>query len=321
MNHISVDTQKYLGLAAPPQKIKPELDIAVSDYAYLPKTEDLASDWVAHIAAPAFRLIRARHGRPLRSFCSIGTGSGLDVLAAVELLESTRVGFTDLNFEVVKTAADNVVRNLAAPQSVILEYGSGDLLTPLQKYRPRYEVIYENLPNVPAVDGINVDFKRNSGHYLDKREEDVPPLIRHQMLDLHYLALLQAREYLAPEGAVLSTLGARVELEVFLKLGQSAGFSSEIFTYGWKIQAEAGEVIEGYARNQKAGFGPFHFYYADDLRAAFANVPVAESGARAAEIEQTLAPHRLDAVSAWQQWRAGAEIGHTVAVLKSVHLS
>lgn len=318
MSKITVDSQYYLHLAASPELIKPSLDIVVSNHAYLPKTEDLASDWVAHIAAPAFRLIRRNHGKALSSFCSIGTGSGLDVLAAVELLGVRRAGFTDLNFEVVETAAGNVARNLVIPQSVVLEYGSGDLLTPLQKYAPQYEIIYENLPNVPAVDGVDVDFERNSGHFLEKRREAIPELVRSQMLDLHYLALLQSKNYLAPGGAVLSTLGARVELDVFLKLGEAAGFSSEIFTYGWKIQAEAGEVIEGYARHQKEGFGPFHFYHADDLRAAFADVTAAESGGRAAEIEQKLAPLRLDAESAWQAWSAGAEIGHTVAVLKSV---
>lgn len=316
--NIQVDTVKYLGLAAPPERIGRILDIAVSGHAYLPKTDDLAGDWVAHIATPAFKLVRAQRGAPVPSFCSIGTGSGLDVLAAIETLGSIRAGFTDLDAGVVATAARNVARNLIDPESVRLEYGAGDLLSPLRKISPRYDIIYENLPNVPAADGVDVAKERNSGHYLERRREEIPETVRLQMLDLHYLALLRAKEFLAAGGAVLSTLGARVELDVFRKLGALAGYDSQIFTYGWKIQAEAEEVIAGYARHQAEGFGPFHFYYADDLRAVFSGIPAEESGGRAAEIERILAPHRLDAAAAWRAWRGGAVVGHTVAVLKSV---
>lgn len=316
--NIQVDTVKYLGLAAPPERIGRILDIAVSGHAYLPKTDDLSGDWVAHIATPAFKLVREQRNAPIPSFCSIGTGSGLDVLAAIETLGCIRAGFTDLDAEVVATAARNVARNLIDPESVRLEYGAGDLLSPLLKISPRYDIIYENLPNVPADDGTDVAEERNSGHYLERRREEIPEVVRLQMLDLHYLALLQAKEFLAPGGGVLSTLGARVELDVFRKLGALAGYDSQIFTYGWKIQAEAEDVIAGYARHQAEGFGPFHFYYADDLRAAFSDVAAEESGERAAEIERILAPHRLDAAAAWRAWRGGAVIGHTVAVLKSV---
>lgn len=316
--NIQVDTVKYLGLVTAPERIGRILDIAVSGHAYLPKTDDLAGDWVAHIATPAFKLVRAQRGAPVPSFCSIGTGSGLDVLAAIETLGSIRAGFTDLDAGVVATAARNVARNLIDPESVRLEYGAGDLLSPLRKISPRYDIIYENLPNVPAADGVDVAKERNSGHYLERRREEIPETVRLQMLDLHYLALLRAKEFLAAGGAVLSTLGARVELDVFRKLGALAGYDSQIFTYGWKIQAEAEEVIAGYARHQAEGFGPFHFYYADDLRAVFSGIPAEESGGRAAEIERILAPHRLDAAAAWRAWRGGAVVGHTVAVLKSV---
>lgn len=316
--NIQVDSIGYLNLTSPPERILRTLDVAVSNHAYLPKPDDPASDWVAHVAVPAFKLIRRLRGGRVESFCSIGTGSGLDVLAAVETLGATRAGFTDLLPEVVETAARNVAWNLIPGKDVVLEHGAGDLLTPLRGFAPRYEVIYENLPNVPADDGVDVADARNSGHYLARRPEPIPERVRLQMLDLHYLALLQAKEFLAENGAVYSTLGARVELDVFRELGALAGYSSEIFTYAWKVQAEAQEVISGYAEKQAAGFGPFHFYFVDDLKAAFAGIPVEESGPRAAEIERSLSPRRLDSAAAWRAWKTGAAIGHTVAVLKSV---
>ena len=234
---ILVDVKTYLALDGAPKHVQDYLSVAVTDHAYLPKTEDITSDWVAYIAAPAFKLIRENLGHDVEAFASIGTGSGIDVLTGIELLGAKRVGFTDLQKSVVNAAAENIKKNLKNADSVELEFGAGDLLQPLQNGKHRYDVIYENLPNVPLTDNTKIEDKRNSGHYLEKRVEVIPEFVHEQMLDLHYLALKQARDYLADKGAVYSTLGGRVPLSAFIKLGELAGLSSEIFTYSWKVQA------------------------------------------------------------------------------------
>ena len=122
---------------------------------------------------------------------------------------------------------------------------------------------------------------------------------------------------MADKGAVYSTLGGRVPLSAFIKLGELAGLSSEIFTYSWKVQAEPEDVISGYAAQEKAGLGPFRFYRAADLQKAFANISVKESGKNAFEIEKSLESSKLTAKEAYEAFRKGEVIGHTVAVLKS----
>lgn len=313
---IVVDVNKYLALNGATKRIKDYLSIEVADHAYLPKTEDIKSDWVAYIAAPAFKLIREKLGHDIDSFVSIGTGSGIDVLAGIELLGAKRVGFTDLQRSVVAAAAQNVRNNLKS-NNIEFEFGDGDLLQPLQNSKRNYDVIYENLPNVPLASNTKIEDKRNSGHYLEKREEAIPEFVHEQMLDLHYLALKQARDYLAENGAVYSTLGGRVPLNAFIKLGELAGLRSEIFTYSWKVQAEPEDVISGYAAQEKAGLGPFRFYRAEDLQKAFANISVKDSGKRAFEIEKTLDSVKLTATAAYEAFKKGEVIGHTVAVLKS----
>ncbi len=313
---IVVDVNKYLALNGATKRIKDYLSIEVADHAYLPKTEDIKSDWVAYIAAPAFKLIREKLGHDIDSFVSIGTGSGIDVLTGIELLGAKRVGFTDLQRSVVAAAAQNVRNNLKS-NDIEFEFGDGDLLQPLKNGKRNYDVIYENLPNVPLASNTKIEDKRNSGHYLEKREEAIPEFVHEQMLDLHYLALKQARDYLAENGAVYSTLGGRVPLSAFIKLGELAGFHSEIFTYSWKVQAEPEDVISGYAAQEKAGLGPFRFYRAKDLQKAFANVSVKDSGNRAFEIEKALESAKLSATAAYEAFRKGEVIGHTVAVLKS----
>ncbi|SHK56990.1 50S ribosomal protein L11 methyltransferase [Fibrobacter sp. UWH4] len=314
---ILVDIKKYLTLDGAPKHVQDYLSVAVTDHAYLPKTEDITSDWVAYIAAPAFKLIRENLGHDVEAFASIGTGSGIDVLTGIELLGAKRVGFTDLQKSVVTAAAENIKKNLKNADSVELEFGAGDLLQPLQNGKRRYDVIYENLPNVPLTDNTKIEDKRNSGHYLEKRVEAIPEFVHEQMLDLHYLALKQARDYLADKGAVYSTLGGRVPLSAFIKLGELAGLSSEIFTYSWKVQAEPEDVISGYAAQEKAGLGPFRFYRAADLQKAFASISVKESGKNAFEIEKSLESSKLTATEAYEAFRKGEVIGHTVAVLKS----
>ena len=312
---IVVDVNKYLALNEATKRIKDYLSIEVADHAYLPKTEDIKSDWVAYIAAPAFKLIREKLGHDIDSFVSIGTGSGIDVLAGIELLGAKRVGFTDLQRSVVAAAAQNVRNNLKS-NDIEFEFGDGDLLQPLKNGKRNYDVIYENLPNVPLANNTKIEDKRNSGHYLEKREEAIPEFVHEQMLDLHYLALKQARDYLAENGAVYSTLGGRVPLSAFIKLGELAGFHSEIFTYSWKVQAEPEDVISGYAAQEKAGLGPFRFYHVEDLQKAFANVSVKDSGNRAFEIEKALESAKLSATAAYEAFKKGEVIGHTVAVLK-----
>ena len=76
-------------------------------------------------------------------------------------------------------------------------------------------------------------------------------------------------------------------------------------------------MIGGYARQEEEGFGPFIFYRAEDLEEAFKGVSVEESGRRAFEIEKSLEDKRLTATKAFEIFKNGGSIGHTVVVLKS----
>ena len=120
---------------------------------------------------------------------------------------------------VVSTAEQNIAKNLLAPGSVIIEAGFGDLLSPLSHLKPRYDLIYENLPNVPILDAALMDKARVSSSHVPPRTEPTPAYLQEQMLTLHYLALKQARGFLNPGGSVLSMLGARVPLAVFVSPG------------------------------------------------------------------------------------------------------
>ncbi len=318
---IKVDVQKYFSLDRV-NKIKDELDIEVESHAYLPHIDDIENDWLAFIAVPAFKLARKQAGKDFDSFASIGTGSGLDVLAGAETLGASKLGFTDLQDVVVDIAAKNVKNGLVNLESNALLYGAGDLYDPFRGLsedfgNERFDVIYENLPNVPLSQEKVVTDNRNTGHYLEERREPIPDEVHKDMLDLHFLALNQAPDFLTENGFLLSLMGGRVTLDSFVRLGELAGVKSEIFTYGWKSQAEPEDVIGGYADQEKDGYGPFIFYRTEDLEGAFKNVDPEESGSKAFDIEKSLEDKRLTATEAFEIWKNGGSIGHTVVVLKS----
>lgn len=319
---IKVDTQKYFSLDTTSKNVKNELDIEVESHAYLPQIDDIENDWLAFIAIPAFKLARQKTGRDFSSFASIGTGSGLDVLAGAEVLGANKLGFTDLQDVVVNTATKNVKNGLVNKENYILLHGAGDLYDPFRGLgenfeNERFDVIYENLPNVPLSQEKVVTDSRNTGHYLEERSEPIPAEVHANMLDLHFLAISQAPAFLTKNGFLLSLMGGRVLLDSFIRLGELAGVKSEIFTYGWKTQAEPEDVIGGYAKQEKDGFGPFIFYRSEDLEDAFKNVTLEDSGKKAFEIEKSLENKRLTATEAFEIWKNGGSIGHTVVVLKS----
>ncbi|HLO76208.1 MAG TPA: hypothetical protein VK196_07115 [Magnetospirillum sp.] len=314
---IPVDAAAFFRIAHP-YRIAPRLGIALSDRSYLPRTDDLEADWVATVAAPAFaRLRQARGAERCRRFCALGTGSGMDALAAIEFLGADVVGLTDLFPDVVDAAAANVAGNLRPDTNVRIHSGAGDLLEPLRHSGVRFDIIYENLPNLPLADDARLEHSQTSSGFVPPRPEPVPKLFQDNLLALHTVALKQARDYLAPGGAVLSTLGGRVPLSVITAMATHAGLTPDIFTYTWKAQVDADAMLTSYAAWQQRGLGPFHFYLVEDLRRAFDKIDPVEAGQRAEDIEHLLAPKRLDAVAALAAHRTGARIGHTVAVLKS----
>lgn len=318
---MQIDTARYLNLDSAPARLKETLDILVTEHAFLPNADEVLRDWVATIATPAFKLLRRQKGAQA-AFCSIGTGTGLDALAAIETLGATRIGVTDVHADVVAAAADNIRKNLRDPDGIVLEAGFGDLLEPLRPRDggepPRYDLIYENLPNIPVADAGEAAVARKSASHIPPRKEAVPESMRRNLLTLHYIALLKAKTFLNPGGAVLSLVGGRIPLDVFQKMGQLAGYRSEIFTYGWKIQTNAEEIIGDHLRQQEEGAGPYHFYRADRLAAAFAGIGLETSGRDAHAIERQLAPDELSPAQALAAWRKGEVIGHTVVALRSL---
>lgn len=100
---------------------------------------------------------------------------------------------------------------------------------------------------------------QTSATYVGDRASDkIPPLVSSALLDLHYVCLRQAKAsgLLSRSGAILSSMGGRVQLETMLKLADAAGYVGRVLGLSWKEQSEPESVIGGYAAHQEKGLGP-----------------------------------------------------------------
>lgn len=299
-------------------RIRSSIGLKLSDHSYLPKADEPRADWVASVAVPAFKAL-AQMGVLAPRFCTVGTGAGLDVLAAVEILKSNIVGFTDLHEDVLADARENIQSNLL-DQGVELIGGAGDILSPVAGSLSNVDVIYENLPNIPMAESGDIADGQTSSTFIAERSEKIPGFVEKNLVTLHYLALQQARQVLRVGGRVLSSIGGRIPLSEILALSGAAGYNGSILTYTWKVQSEPHDVVGGFAKWEREGFGPFRFYPVSTLRDTFKGISAAEAGARALEIEEILAPYKMSAAEAYALVRQGEKVGHTVAILDSVRI-
>ncbi|KAF8453282.1 hypothetical protein BDZ91DRAFT_802382 [Kalaharituber pfeilii] len=112
-------------------------------------------------------------------------------------------------------------------------------------------------------------------------------------------------------------MGGRLPVKDIIAMAQAADVHAEVHTYTWKEQSEPDDVIGGYVHHQKKGLGPFHWYPVEVLKNVFQSLSAAEAGAKVYQLEAQLEPHKLDALAAYDAYKRGIKIGHTVVVVRS----
>ena len=304
--------QDILGDLGPLERVRSHLNVCLTEQTYLPKQHRPLADWVVRVATPAYQAV-ARSGQEVKAFCTVGTGSGLDALAAIEILDPRLVLATDLQADVVDCALRNIRRNLAVTGPAI-RGESGDLAEPVRRSRVRFDLIYENLPNIPLPAHLAIDDDQASSSYFEHRG-GLPAEVEHDLLSLHYLMLRQSRSCLSEGGTILSSIGARRPLRSILRMAELAEVTAEPTIYTWKIQSEAEEVIEGYAQQEARTGERFSFFRPQDVEEAFADLSPGEAARNAEEIEHRLERQAMSATRALDM--LPNDVAHTVVVLKS----
>jgi hypothetical protein len=308
----------------PYRAVRPRPGITLTEHSYLPKTTSPYSDWVVRVAIPAFQAIcdeMKGSQRSVRSFCTIGTGTGTDALAAIEIFNPNNVVVTDIHPDVVAQAVLNIRKNLPTTHKISIEGISGPLCRPLMHRGMTFDLIYENLPNLEPTAGTDVLADTNAASFFpveDISTTTIPTAIRQDLLSSHFICLKEAQPCLATGGTILCSIGGRRPVNSLLAMAHHAGYHARILTYTWKIQSEAELVIQGYAMAQQLTGVTFFFYPVDALRHIFDGLLPEIAGRHVVDIERALAPWALDADMALRSVRQGRSVGHTVAVLAGV---
>jgi len=314
----NINTSEYLNIESKPVHIKEHLDIEIVDNSFLPGAK--GDDWFQHSALPALKLIEKERPGEIKSFLSIGSGPGLDVLASYEVFGSSKLGLTDLQGSIVKSAVQNIKSNLLEPEKVEVSGYPGDLFEPLRNAEgnPRFDIIYENLPNVPIPEDADINKSRSSTSYTEKRSEKIPEEVKAGLLDLHYLAIQQVHEFLEEKGALISLISGVIPIDTVKSIEKYVdGIKIDILFYNWNIQTSFYNVVNTYAKQEEQGYGPFIFYRENDLKEAFKGISEEESGKKALDIEKSLADKRLTATEALKLLKQGENIGYTITILKT----
>ena len=223
---------------------------------------------------------------------------------------------TDLHADVVQAATINVYNHLVDTKATKLIAGRGELSVPLNFSGRKFDIVYENLPNIPLPENGDI----NDGMASSSFARGVPNegAAGQFLLGLHAQFLKDSASFLSQEGRVLSSIGGRIPLEAILTMAKEAGCESSILSYTWKIQSEAPEVVSGYAEWEANGKGPFHFFRHEDVERAFEKQPSSAIAAQNAfEIEQELAKSKITATEALKLLDKNVRLAHTAVVIES----
>lgn len=278
-------------------------------------------NWVFHALIGLGELQRRLNveGRRCRHFVTVGTGPGLDAIGAAHLLRPEFLRVTDINPTAAEVALQNLRNNLPTGAQPVIAASAGHLLgVELNEWgagveAPAPDVIYANLPNLPA---SQVDTgTMAAASYIDRRLiQGCPPDLDRTLLALQYHFLRQAREVLAPGGSAVIALGARMPAQVIQHLFHAAGLRMEELYTGFKIQTQPDEVIAGYARAERENGAGFTFY-----NAAQVMTPGALDTPMTLEQRQWQWMARgLTAQQALRVHQQGHPIGHLVSILRGV---
>ena len=232
------------------------MTLRLTDDIYAPEPTP-GEAWLP-IAFRAFARVAER--TPVRDALIVGTGNGLDALGAIEICRPESLAVTDLFAASVEVSRENVLANLLDPDSIALTFHACDLVAGVPPER-RFDLVYENLPNIPATREIELERGINSGRFFDEPAVGaVPEPFGRYLLSLHYRCLVDARPLVRPGGGVLTAIGGRMPHAVAFDLHRACGYEPELLAFDVKRAVEPDLTVPPYALAEQTNGVEFTFY-------------------------------------------------------------
>jgi hypothetical protein len=304
------DADAYLA-AYPRGRVRRPVRLALSEHAY-PLEPWAEEAWLA-VAFRAFARLAA--GCPIRDFLIVGSGNGLDALGAIEIFDLRSLTVTELFEQGLAVVRESVLANVDNERAPELRFYAGDLLACVPA-EASFDLVYENLPNIPAAPDVDLELGVNSGRFFRASDADVPEPFADHLLALHYRCLRQAWPHVRPGGGVLTAIGGRMPDDVVLGLHRACGYEPELVAFDVKLQAEPQLVLPGYSRAEAERGVAFTFYAAEAVETVASHRRAGLEGAELARaVAGALRRLSMPAGEAERRSSRGEQVAHSVVMV------
>jgi hypothetical protein len=304
------DATAYLA-AYPRRRVRRPVRLGLSDPAY-PLEPWAEEAWLA-VAFRAFARLAA--GRPVRDVLIVGSGNGLDALGAIEIFDLRSLTVTELYEQGLAVARENILAHVASEDAPELRFCAGDLLSCVPA-EASFDLVYENLPNIPATPDVELELGANSGRFFRAGDADVPEPFVDYLLVLHYQCLRQAWPQVRPGGGVLTAIGGRMPDDVVLELHRLCGYEPEVVAFDVKLQGEPQLVLPGYSRAETERGVAFTFYAAEAVETVASHRRAGLEGAElASAVAGALPGLSMTASEAERRSGRGEQVAHSVLMV------
>jgi methylase of polypeptide subunit release factors len=269
----------------------------------------------------AFRAFARLAGRiAVRDLLIVGTGNGLDALGAIEIFDLRSLAVTDLVEESLSVSRENIVSNLEDEAELELGFHAGNLLSCVPS-RARFDLVYENLPNLPATADVRLDRGTIGGRFFDATGLIVPEPFGTYLLALHYRCLQDAREHVRAGGGVLTAIGGRMPDDVAFALHRACGYRPVLVAFDVKRQVEPELVLAGYSRVEEQEGIEFRYYAAEAIDLVAGRRRSGLDGQQLADaVAADLDRLTISAREAENRSRRGESVAHSVLMILGLQL-
>lgn len=274
-------------------------------------------DWL-YLGLLAIKDIAQRKGDQVKSAAFIGSGNGIETIAALKLLSHMETLFvTDLVQEIQPGIIQNITANAGEELKGVRTYCLGGRdCHPLPE---PVDLIYGNLPLI-MFDNSEIEKMPLSRTTLTDTAAYLPLSLGPNDILLRWSLLSQlgflitAKEKLAPSGSIITLIGGRVPAYAIDECFRRAGLVYRKLSCTFKRQSDA-QFLKQYAEYEQTAGVSFAFYdYAkasDILRDTLGvTVPELLPVKDDIQLKELLAPALLSAQEAYQASQSGKVIGH-----------
>ncbi|MDO8620549.1 MAG: hypothetical protein Q7R64_04360 [bacterium] len=286
-----------------------------------PHKKRISDNW-SYFTAATFRHLYAEHNASPSSVAIVGIGNGIEGSAAVRAFPSSlkTLYISDVDEGVVAGASRNIRRNLPKRSRVKIEPFIGSFCEPLVERGVRADIVFANIPNLPAAQGADLSGGAEKGTFLrpELYEGYHPPQKYIKWaLGAQYAYLMSAKDALTERGSVFTEVGGRVPLALLSELFEETGYRAEEVLVGFKEQTEPLIDFLGYRAFEEEYGVAFDFYKYEPALATLEEFGKGNIIQESGEVCKTaLERHRVTAGEAVQLFHRQVAVGHTVHIIK-----